>query len=101
MSQHSLLIQLAFPAGDFLKGLVGIRRKYIPFNGGLGEAQLTWLKREVVEARDRGDKIIVLSHVTLNHLAASKATVVWDNQECTKILHEDGAGKVRTPPDLT
>ena len=33
--------------------------KYVPFNGGVGGRQLRWLRKEVVAARERGDRILV------------------------------------------
>ncbi len=79
---------------DFFDNLVGVKRRYVPFNGGLGERQLRWLRAEVVAARTRGDRILVLSHLPLHVPAASKQTVAYDSDEAMKILHEDGCGRV-------
>jgi manganese-dependent ADP-ribose/CDP-alcohol diphosphatase len=46
------------------------------------------------QARERGDRIVVLTHVPFDSDAASKATVCYDCDEVIKILHEDGAGRV-------
>ena len=46
---------------DWVKDLKGLDRRYVPYNGGLGAAQLKWLEKEL----DCDDKIIVCSHIPL------------------------------------
>jgi manganese-dependent ADP-ribose/CDP-alcohol diphosphatase len=93
--------------------------RYAPFNGGIGAAGLAWARREVVAARERGDRIIVLSHIPIHAAAASHRTVLFDGDELKKVrrhsstqllravlptpdpvrcaaqlLHEEGCGRV-------
>jgi len=79
---------------DYFAGLSGRKLRYVPFNGGIGERQIQWLRKEVVGARDRGDRIIVLTHVPMLPAASSHRTVLYDSDEVLKLLHEDGAGRV-------
>ena len=66
----------------------------MPFNGGVGARQLRWLKREVVAARERNDRVIVLCHCPAWAGASSHRTRMYDGDEVMKVLHEDGMGRV-------
>merc|ERR1712113_26108 len=80
---------------DFFAGLIGKKKRYVPFNGGMGPQQLNWLRREVVAARERDDRIVVFLHIPLlPEACTSWKTVLYDGEECLKVLHEDGAGRV-------
>eukprot|EP00966_Prymnesium_polylepis_P095476 2211647-Prymnesium_polylepis.1 len=81
-------------AVNYFEGLSGRKMKYVPFNGGVGAPQLQWLRKEVVAARERGDRIVILAHLPLYAAAASERTVAYDCDEVLKILHEDGCGRV-------
>jgi manganese-dependent ADP-ribose/CDP-alcohol diphosphatase len=70
---------------NYFQDLVGKKARYVPFNGGMGKRQLMWLQKEVVQARERGDRIVVLSHVPFNSAAASKGTVCYDCDEVMKV----------------
>ena len=79
---------------NFFAGLSGRKMRYVPFNGGVGAKQLVWLRREVVAARERGDRVVVLTHLPMYAPAASERTLMYDCDEVMKILHEDGFGSV-------
>ena len=68
--------------------------RYVPFNGGLGTQQLKWLRAEVRAASERGDRIVVLTHVPLLAEAASPRTLVYDSEAALEILHDEGRGQV-------
>jgi manganese-dependent ADP-ribose/CDP-alcohol diphosphatase len=52
--------------GDFFTGLERDEdMRFVPFNGGLGEGQLQWLREELRAAKSRGDRIVVMSHVPM------------------------------------
>jgi manganese-dependent ADP-ribose/CDP-alcohol diphosphatase len=52
--------------GDFFTGLERDEdMRFVPFNGGLGESQLQWLREELRTAKSRGDRIVVMSHVPM------------------------------------
>ena len=81
--------------GDFFRGLTDEKTfRYVPFNGGLGAAQLEWLRKEVRAAVARDDKIVLLSHVPLYVGASSPRTLVYDADAAMELIHSEGAGHV-------
>lgn len=79
---------------NFFAGLEGKRQRFVPFNGGVGERQRAWLRKEVVAARERGDRIVLLAHLPAYAPAASTRTMCFDGDEVLQICHDDGCGHV-------
>jgi len=50
---------------DWFQGRSGKERRFVPFNGGVGAAQLAWLRRELAAARAARERVVVFSHVPL------------------------------------
>lgn len=68
--------------------------RYVPFNGGLGAGQRAWLATELRSAVQRGDRIVLLSHVPIYPPAASPRTVVYDADDVLELVRTEGAGHV-------
>ena len=79
---------------NYFEGLEGNQMRFVPFNGGYGRTQLNWLREVVSEAREKGDRVVVLNHIPLHHEAASWKTVSYDCDQALQILHKEGAGCV-------
>lgn len=77
---------------NFFDGLEGRNLRFVPFNGGLGTAQLDWLRSTVREAVARGDRIIVFGHLAMLKEASSERTMLYDAEDALRILHDDGRG---------
>lgn len=71
-----------------------VRRRFVPYNGAVGEGQLAWLRAELEEASACGDRVVIASHVPLVAEAASPETVVWNAEEVLSVLHDAGKGVV-------
>jgi manganese-dependent ADP-ribose/CDP-alcohol diphosphatase len=52
--------------GDFFAGMEGNARRFVPFNGGLGEEQLRWIFSELTEATMAEERVVLLSHCILH-----------------------------------
>ena len=61
-------------------------RPQVPYNGGLGETQLGWLKAELRSAAARGDRVVVLSHAVLHPEACEGTTMVFDYENVLDIF---------------
>ncbi len=73
------------PGVDFFADSIGRKQRYAPFNGGLGARGLAWVRREVVAARERGDRIIVLSHIPIHAAGGvTNRTLLFDGDELKK-----------------
>jgi len=76
--------------GDWFAGLDGLERRWVPYNGALGAAQLTWLRRELRAARHAGERVLVLSHAILHPAACDGTTLAWDYAEALQEIHRAG-----------
>ena len=47
----------------YFKNLTGLESRWVPFNGGLGEAQLGWVKTEIDEAARKNERVVLFSHL--------------------------------------
>ena len=74
------------PRRNWQEGLVGRVRRFVPFNGALGRRQIDWLDGELEAAHKLGEKVLVFSHVALEHHAASYSVVCWDADEALAVL---------------
>jgi hypothetical protein len=49
----------------WFNGLRGLSSRFVPYNGGVGAAQLAWLRHALTMARLAGEKVIVCGHVPI------------------------------------
>lgn len=78
--------------GDWQAGLLGPRRRWVPFNGALGATQLEWLRGELGAAAECGDRAVILTHVPMQPNSCAPGTLLWNYEEVLEVLH--GAGCV-------
>ena len=81
-------------AVNYFEGLVGADQRYVPFNGGVGDEQLEWLVEELRTARSRRERVVVMTHLPLDHNAASHRTTAWNCDDVLDVLHSEGRGNV-------
>jgi manganese-dependent ADP-ribose/CDP-alcohol diphosphatase len=70
------------------EGLEGLQRRFVGFNGGVGEKQLEWIRRVLKEARDVGEKAIILSHQPIHPESSNPVCLVWNYEEILEILRD-------------
>lgn len=75
---------------NFTAGLSGLNERWVPYNGGLGKRQISWLREELRAARSAGKKVIILTHCGLHPRAAKNGhrTLVWDYLEVLDVIRE-------------
>lgn len=81
---------------DWTEGLEGEERRFVPYNGGVGDEQLDWLRKQLVSALTAAERVVVLSHVPLVHGCSEPSTVVWNTDEVREVLHSP-RGTSETP----
>jgi manganese-dependent ADP-ribose/CDP-alcohol diphosphatase len=98
LSARNKNLDPANPAGngDWLAGIPrgDAARRFVPYNGGLGEEQLGWLKEQVLDAARQGERVVVMSHVILHPQACDGTTMVWDYVEALEALRAAPDGTV-------
>ncbi|XP_010555507.1 PREDICTED: manganese-dependent ADP-ribose/CDP-alcohol diphosphatase [Tarenaya hassleriana] len=70
------------------EGLVGLERRYLKFNGGVGEKQLQWLDNVLRDATKTNQKVVVCGHIPMDPSVASKAAMLWNYDEVMDIIHK-------------
>jgi len=70
---------------NFFEGLSRERYRFVPFNGGFGARQLSWLEAELTEAQARGERALIASHLPIFGDAASVRNVAFDADEALEI----------------
>lgn len=73
---------------NWLSGMEGVERRYVPYNGALGERQLAWLDAELSDSDKRGDRVLVLAHVPLAPLSAGLSCLSWDYTRALEIFDD-------------
>lgn len=82
---------------NYFDGLTGDACRWSPFNGGLGEEQLNWLKHTLATAVSNAEKLIVLSHVILHPSATPGKnchTLLWDYDKVLDIFKQHDCVKL-------
>ncbi|KAL1201236.1 Manganese-dependent ADP-ribose/CDP-alcohol diphosphatase [Cardamine amara subsp. amara] len=69
-------------------GLVDVERRFVKFNGAVGEKQLQWLDSVLQDASKLNQRVIVCGHVPMNPGVASKAALLWNFDEVMSIIHK-------------
>lgn len=70
------------------EGLVNEEKRFVAFNGGLGDTQLDWLKTTLTSARECEEKVIVVSHQPIHPGSSNPICLVWNYQEVLDLLRE-------------
>uniref|UniRef100_A0A0E0LXW8 Uncharacterized protein n=1 Tax=Oryza punctata TaxID=4537 RepID=A0A0E0LXW8_ORYPU len=71
-------------------GLAGVDRRFVMFNGAVGEAQLRWLDGVLRGATRRRETAVVCSHLPLHPGAASPSGLMWNYEEVMRVVHRHG-----------
>lgn len=67
------------PGVDWMAGLSGTDRRFVPFNGALGDEQLRWLETELAAADAAADRVVVLTHIPLHPGAGKPSCLAWNH----------------------
>lgn len=70
------------------EGLEGVERRFVKFNGGVGEEQLQWMERSLQEATDKNQKVVLCCHLPLDPGATFPSTLLWNYDEVMAVVHK-------------
>ncbi|KAJ3681193.1 hypothetical protein LUZ60_015682 [Juncus effusus] len=73
---------------DSPDGLVGVERRFVKFNGGVGKEQLSWLEGILRDCSERKQNAIVCCHLPLDPGAASPVGLLWNYDEVMEVIHK-------------
>ncbi|CAI5510582.1 unnamed protein product [Closterium sp. Naga37s-1] len=70
------------------EGLEGLNRRFVKFNGGVGEEQLRWLEGVLSECDALGETVVLCCHQPIEPTALPTATcLVWNYDEVLAVIH--------------
>ncbi|XP_013393714.1 manganese-dependent ADP-ribose/CDP-alcohol diphosphatase [Lingula anatina] len=69
------------------EGLHGCQRRFVQYNGGVGEKQLQWLRKELQLAESKDQKVIVCGHNPIFVESSDPQCLCWNYEEILDILH--------------
>ncbi|KAJ7956156.1 Manganese-dependent ADP-ribose/CDP-alcohol diphosphatase [Quillaja saponaria] len=76
------------------EGLVGLERRFLMFNGGVGKQQMEWLDKVLHEAAKLKQKVVVCCHLPLDPGASRKEGLLWNYDEVMDVIHRYNCVKV-------
>lgn len=82
--------ELRKKGGNWLTGLEGINRRFVPYNGAIGDAQRVWLDGVLAEADAAGEQVILMGHVPLAPGSCVNSCLSWDHEAVLDILDAHG-----------
>jgi manganese-dependent ADP-ribose/CDP-alcohol diphosphatase len=65
-----------------------LNRRFLPYNGAFGDAQLEWLRGELRASKSRRQRAIVCTHVPIGVGSCQDVTLNWDFDACIAVLHD-------------
>ncbi|XP_073299520.1 manganese-dependent ADP-ribose/CDP-alcohol diphosphatase-like isoform X2 [Primulina huaijiensis] len=75
-------------------GLLGLDRRFLMFNGGVGKEQMEWLDRVLQDATKADQKVIICCHLPLDPGASSNEALLWNHEEVMDLIHHYKCVKV-------
>eukprot|EP00522_Entomoneis_paludosa_P002561 CAMPEP_0172470150 /NCGR_PEP_ID=MMETSP1065-20121228/65585_1 /TAXON_ID=265537 /ORGANISM="Amphiprora paludosa, Strain CCMP125" /LENGTH=410 /DNA_ID=CAMNT_0013228001 /DNA_START=222 /DNA_END=1454 /DNA_ORIENTATION=- len=68
------------------EGLQGLAKRYVAFNGGVDERQLTWMQETLEQARQNQEMCIILSHQPIMPGSTNPICLVWNYTKVLELL---------------
>ncbi|GMH31429.1 hypothetical protein Nepgr_033272 [Nepenthes gracilis] len=75
-------------------GLTGTERRFLKFNGSVGQEQMEWLNFVLREATDAKQSVVICSHLPLHPGASTTAALLWNYDEVLDLIHRYECVKV-------
>jgi manganese-dependent ADP-ribose/CDP-alcohol diphosphatase len=74
--------------------MVGLERRFLMFNGGVGKEQMKWLDGVLQDATNLKQKVVVACHLPLDPCASSEEALLWNCDEVMDLIHRYNCVKV-------
>ena len=84
--------------GEWLLGVIGNQRRFLPYNGALGKAQLEWFEGVLLRAQNGGsgrpnsvngtpvEKVVVFCHMPIYAACSNFNNLLWNYETVQKLL---------------
>ena len=67
------------------------KERFKSCNGGIGKAQLQWLERELKDAWDKKQFVVIFSHIPISGFKRSVQSLHWDANDLLKLIQDNGS----------
>jgi 3',5'-cyclic AMP phosphodiesterase CpdA len=75
--------------GTWFNNLPFNKRRWVPYNGGVGAEQLAWFVSVLAQSRERGEKVVVFCHQPI-HAPDKPQSMVWNAEDLLAAIHHSG-----------
>ncbi|XP_041072843.1 manganese-dependent ADP-ribose/CDP-alcohol diphosphatase-like [Carcharodon carcharias] len=69
------------------KGLTGLNKRFVAFNGGFSQEQLDWLNKVLTFSDNNQEKVTIAAHVPIHPNSTNSEGVAWNYDEILSVLH--------------
>lgn len=73
---------------NWVKGLSGVDKRFVPYNGGISEDQMQWFENILENSKKNNEFVIVVSHCPLQEDCSCSSTLLWNYQDVLKIIEK-------------
>ena len=73
----------------YFQGLEGLDNRWVPFNGGVGDAQLKWMREQLAAAAAADERVVLFSHLLVHPETTSGGsgrTLLWNYRDVLDVL---------------
>lgn len=70
------------------KGMIGVMKRFVKFNGAVSEEQIDWMRRNLEEAEKLQQNVIIMGHCGVFPDATTPACLCWNAMEILKVIQE-------------
>ena len=74
---------------EWSKGLEGEDKRFMPYNGMIGEEQMQWFQQTLKESSESKESVIILTHVPIHPKAADNLCLLWNYKEVLGVIKEN------------
>lgn len=68
--------------------------RWVPYNGGLGPEQVSWLRQQLTESTRKGENVAIFCHQPI-HAPSKPQSLLWNAEEVREVIRESGQDCVR------
>lgn len=76
-------------SGTWFNNLPREKKRWVPYNGGIGQKQLDWFSRVLSLSRDNSERVVVFCHQPV-YSPERPQSLVWNSEQLLSIVRDSG-----------
>ena len=69
---------------------MGVARRFVMFGGGISSEQLSWLRQQLRDANEAGQRVLLFSHLPLHPDTCVGTCLLWNYEEVLQAIWQHG-----------